>query len=563
LTLVSQEDLREKIPAQAGKQVLPHFAQDATMDHVAGPLSPSRLDMNDSHFKTRSALSGALIYAVVGCLWILFSDKAVESAVSDPDAIIRISMLKGWFYVGATSTLLFFLVRHYLGRLHRSYRREVEVLVERQHTFDLLAAIADNSGDAIFAKDLNGCYLLFNSAASRYVGKPEAEVIGKDDRCLFPPEQAERLTAIGERIIATESVETNEEVLDTALGERTFLATKGPLRDADGRIIGVFGVSRDITERIRAENALRISERRFHEIVDASADWIWELDTAGRYTFVSASVEALLGYTPAELIGKTPFDLMPPDEAERVGAEFSAIAARKAPFRDLDNINLRKDGRPIHVMTNGRPILAEDGTFLGYRGLDRDITERRAAELAQRQLADDLEATLRAIPDLLFELDAEGRYLVVKATHESLLAAPINRLLGSRVTDILPPEAAETVMAALAAARQAGTDYGRTITLPLAQGLSHFEISVARKTVTAGQGERFVVLSRDITARRTAQEQLLQRNAELERFNRATVGREIDMLEMKKTINALSRELGREPPYPLAFIDREAEMGKP
>lgn len=643
--------------------------------------------MNDRHFTTRSALSIALIYAVVGSLWILLSDKAVAVAFSDPAAIVLASMLKGWFYVGATSLLLFFLVRHYVGDLRRSYRREIDNLSERQRTHDLLAAIVDNSDDAIFAKDLKGRYLLFNNAASRYVGKAIAEVLGQDDRALFAPEQAAMLMTIDDRIVATGSVETNEEVLDTALGPRTFLATKGPLRDGDKRVFGIFGISRDITgmkyaeqallenevrlrmliqnspaalamfdremcylaasnrwltdfglsdgniigrshyevfpeigadlkelhrrglagesirkeedrflrtdgsvqwlrwemrpwrepegsiggiviytedisERVATQNALRESEHRFHDIVESTADWIWEVDVEGRYTYVSDSVYALLGYTPDELVGRTPFDLMPPEEAQRVGAEFAVFVARKLPFRDLDNVNVHKDGHLVHVSTNGVPMFGEDGTLLGYRGLDHDITERKTAEAALRRLADNLNATLEAIPDLLFELDAEGCYIDVKAAREYLLAAPADRLLGHTVTDVLPPEAAKTVLEALAAASHTGTDFGRTISLPLANGTSQFELSVARKPVVEGQARRFVVLSRDITARRNVEEQLRQRNEELERFNRATVGREIDMLEMKRTINALSRELGRMPPYPLAFM-KDEEGGGP
>jgi PAS domain S-box-containing protein len=654
---------------------------------AAQPPQP-QIEMSDNHFTTRSALSIALIYAVIGCLWILLSDKAVAVAFADPAAILLASMLKGWFYVGATSLLLFLLVRHFLGKLHASYRREVDNYAAKQRTHDLLAAIAENSDDAIFAKDLKGRYLLFNNAASRYVGKPIADVLGQDDRALFPAEQAAMLMAIDDRIVATGQVENNEELLDTALGPRSFLATKGPLRDGDKRIFGTFGISRDISgmkyaeqallenevrlrmliqnspaalamfdremcylavsnrwltdfglvdgkvigrshyevlpeigedlrdihrrglagevirrdedrfvradgstqwlrwemrpwrepegtiggiviysedisRRMASEIALRESEHRFHAIVESTADWIWEVDVEGRYTYVSDSVYALLGYTPAELIGRRPFDLMPPDEAERVAAEFRAIVARKAPFRDLDNLNIHKDGRLIHVSSSGMPILAADGSLIGYRGLDHDISERKATEIALQRLAADMSATLQAIPDLMFELDAEGRYLKVKATHEALLAAPIDQVLGRKVTEVLPPEAAVTVMEALAAASRAGADYGRTISLPLAQGAGHFEISVARKPVAEGQGERFIVLSRDITARRTAEDQLRQRNEELERFNRATVGREIDMLEMKKTINALSQELGRKPPYPLAFVKDADGKGVP
>jgi len=97
-------------------------------------------------------------------------------------------------------------------------------------------------------------------------------------------------------------------------------------------------------ERLLGEESLRQSERRFEDIARASADWIWEVDAKGVYTFVSEGVSDLLGYTPLEIIGKTPFDLMPPEEAARVGAEFAGVVARREAFRELDNIILHKDG---------------------------------------------------------------------------------------------------------------------------------------------------------------------------------------------------------------------------
>lgn len=126
-------------------------------------------------------------------------------------------------------------------------------LDERQRISELLAAIVDATDDAIFAKDREGRYLLFNRAASHFVGKPVTNVLGRDDRDLFPPEQAEMLMATGRQVMRQEQALTREEALDTADGPRVFLATKGPLRDAAGRVIGLFGISRDITEQKRAE----------------------------------------------------------------------------------------------------------------------------------------------------------------------------------------------------------------------------------------------------------------------------------------------------------------------
>ncbi|CAG0996881.1 partial Aerobic respiration control sensor protein ArcB, partial [Rhodocyclaceae bacterium] len=135
--------------------------------------------------------------------------------------------------------------------------RERETQAERLRALSLLDAIVAGSTDAIFAKDADGRYLVFNHEAERATGRTAAEVIGLDDTVLFPPEQAAMVMA-NDRKVMTEGHTVNfTETLQTAAGVSVYLATKGPLRDADGRIVGMFGISRDITERARAEEVLR------------------------------------------------------------------------------------------------------------------------------------------------------------------------------------------------------------------------------------------------------------------------------------------------------------------
>ncbi len=138
---------------------------------------------------------------------------------------------------------------------------------------------------------------------------------------------------------------------------------------------------------IKATQALRESEVRFRDIVRASGDWFWEVDTEGRFTTVSDSVESLLGYTPAEMLEKSIFHFMPPEEARRLGPLFPTMIEEAKPFRDLDNICVRKDGTTRYVQTSGMPIFDADGKLLGYRGLDRDISKRKRAENELRQAA--------------------------------------------------------------------------------------------------------------------------------------------------------------------------------
>lgn len=139
----------------------------------------------------------------------------------------------------------------------RSWQRAAAALAERSEALNLLQAIADGSADAIFAKDREGRYLLVNRAATRFTGKSRQEVVGNDDRDIFPPDQAATLMAIDRGIIAGGEALSSEVLLTTGQGQRLFLSTKGPLRDADGRVIGVFGIARDITEQRHSEQALR------------------------------------------------------------------------------------------------------------------------------------------------------------------------------------------------------------------------------------------------------------------------------------------------------------------
>ena len=129
-----------------------------------------------------------------------------------------------------------------------------------------------------------------------------------------------------------------------------------------------------------AKAALRESEERYRTLVETVSDWVWEVDENVVYTFVSPKIRDLLGYEPGEILGKTPFDLMPPDEALRVKEIFIPLAARREPFPAIENANLHKDGHLVVLETSGAPFFDADGTFRGYRGVDREIGARKRAE---------------------------------------------------------------------------------------------------------------------------------------------------------------------------------------
>ncbi len=144
-------------------------------------------------------------------------------------------------------------------------------------------------------------------------------------------------------------------------------------------------------ERSEAAERIGRSEHRYRQLVDTTGDWVWEIDADLRYTYASPRVREILGYSPAEVLGKTPFDLMPPEEAERIRELFEPIAASKQPFALIENVNLHKDdGRRVVLETSGGPIFDEDGRLKGYRGIDRDVTARKEAEESRSKLESQL-----------------------------------------------------------------------------------------------------------------------------------------------------------------------------
>ncbi len=150
---------------------------------------------------------------------------------------------------------------------------------------------------------------------------------------------------------------------------------------------------------------------RLRDFVASMADWTWELDAAGRYTYCGPQVEKILGYRADELIGRSPFELMAPEEVERVGALFGEYAAAGRPIRDLENWNIARDGRRVCLRTNGRPHFADDGALLGYRGTDTDITDLKRIELENLTQLNLLRTLMDAIPNPIYYKDVDGVYL--------------------------------------------------------------------------------------------------------------------------------------------------------
>lgn len=144
----------------------------------------------------------------------------------------------------------------------------------------------------------------------------------------------------------------------------------------------------NIANRKQADLELLKSEERLREI--SKTDWIWEVDEKGIYTYTSQTGVDMFGSSLDDIIGKSAFHFMPPEEKERIAPIFAEIAAQKAPIKDLENWNIKKNGELCCILTNGVPILDEKGNLKGYRGVDRDITEWKKAEEEIKRMNEEL-----------------------------------------------------------------------------------------------------------------------------------------------------------------------------
>jgi PAS domain S-box-containing protein len=156
------------------------------------------------------------------------------------------------------------------------------------------------------------------------------------------------------------------------------------------------------------EKKLIKSEDRFRGIVYSMADWIWEVDCKGRYTYCSDKVESFLGYTPEQMLGKTPCDFMPPDEAKKIGKVFNKKVVQKKSIKNLENWNIHKNGQNVCLLTNGEPIIDKNGDLLGFRGVDKDITERKLADVALRKSEETHRKLVSNISDVIAVVDKDG-----------------------------------------------------------------------------------------------------------------------------------------------------------
>jgi len=222
---------------------------------------------------------------------------------------------------------------------------------ELENSYNIFNSIIENTTDAVFLKDLNGNYLMINSAGAKLVDKSVEEILGNDDRALFSPETAETIIKDDMEVIKTEQTKTYDEFTISGGKKTIYLSTKGVYRDHNGNVAGLFGISKDITERKTDENALMESESKYRTIFENTgiAFAVMEEDTT--ISLMNNEAEKIMGYSKDEIEGKrrwTEFiakkdDLNKMEEYHRLRRSDPSAAPKKYEFQAVTKGGIIKD----------------------------------------------------------------------------------------------------------------------------------------------------------------------------------------------------------------------------
>lgn len=271
------------------------------------------------------------------------------------------------------------------GRLFIGVAHDLTRLKRAEERYLTLSAAMDQSPVAVMISDKDGRIEYVNPCFVRLTGYDANELIGQNPRILHSNHTAtDQYRRLWDSIRSGR--EWHGEIQDRKKDGTLYWAFESitPLHDAAGNITHYLAIQQDITEQKRDREALVESEQRFRHVAAMTGEWLWEQDAQGNYTYSSGAVRDILGFAPEEILGKSYLSLLAGKADERSTAAAGLSANRCKPFHRLVNHYRHKNGQDIYTESTGAPFFDETGRLIKWRGVDHDITARKAFEDALR-----------------------------------------------------------------------------------------------------------------------------------------------------------------------------------
>jgi PAS domain S-box-containing protein len=413
---------------------------------------------------------------------------------------------------------------------------------DRDRSLALLASIVESSEDSIVSKTLEGIITSWNPAAERMYGYAAVEIIGQPVSILQRPDQSDEMREILARIQADDLVDHYEAIRVRKDGSEVMVSlTVSPMRDGAGTVVGASSIARDITARIQAEEQSRAATQYARSLIEASLDPLVTISPEGKITDVNEATVKVTGVGRDELIGADFSDYFTDPDKARQG--YQQVFA-EGSVTDYPLTIRHTDGQQTDVLYNASLYKDTAGGVLGVFAAARDVTEQKKAEAKFQGL-------LESAPDAIVVVDSDGVIRLVNRQTETLFGYERHEILGQPIEVLMPDKVRERhpgLRGAYYVDPQTRTmGAGLELTARRRDG-SEFPVDIALSPLQTEEGVLVSASVRDVTDRKRAQAEIaeqqakeMERLAELERFQRLTVGRELKMIDLKREIAELRK----------------------
>jgi PAS domain S-box-containing protein len=293
----------------------------------------------------------------------------------------------------------------------------------------------EQANDLIFVLDTLGKITSVNQAVCEVSGYAVEDLLDKSPLELIAPEAKASAEIAMSKILSEKENDKGEWQILTKDGHPVWLDVRGRFIHDGGRLVEIFCIARDITERKRMEQELRKSEDRYRQLVEDINDAIYAVDENGILTYVNPAAESFVGYTPSEIIGRPFSEFIYQEDLPRTAEQFQRVLSGHSETEEYRI--LTKSGEIRWMRVFSRPIYKEDRA-IGLRGVITDITERKLAEKALQESEEWHRLLLSSIADGCWVLDTEWRYTLVNEAGARFVNMPPDQLMGRKLTELFP-----------------------------------------------------------------------------------------------------------------------------
>lgn len=318
----------------------------------------------------------------------------------------------------------------------RDVSAEREAQSQLRQAAELFRAVAESTEDALFVKDRAGKYLYFNPAAARFTGKSSSEVVGRDDTFLFAAEDARTIRDHDLGVMETGQASVWEEVLTSDGVRRTYQASKSPYRDPDGKVVGLVGISRDISERKRVELELMAERERLKRLANVTPGALHtyhvRADGSHHFSDTTPALERVYG-VPKELLQRDAdyaFRRIHPEDLPKIFRSIAAAAERMEQWNCEFRVLHPELGE---TWIDGRSCPVSDGEGgLFWHGILIDITAQKETTAALQAQKDRFQDIVDSVPGAIYSFrmrpDGSGYFPYASPAMEAIFGIPTGKL---------------------------------------------------------------------------------------------------------------------------------------